>query len=376
MNPLQSLVRSGDREGAVALATSRLSVQPDDAEARAVLCRMQLASGELAAARGTLAQASPAASSHPDVQLAHVLVLLAAGQAAEAVNRGTSLAQLAPSRAVVQLTLGLALFERGDIATAMGPLRRATELAPDHFEYHHTLGEAALESGSFLLSAGAFTTAVSLQPRSLDSWQGLVSAYSELGQLEKVEPVVAAGVETLKRAPAMLLLWAQTLFPAQAEKSVALLEEARAAAPDSVAIREELARQLLGLNRLDASLAVSNPPDSARLCMTRAMTFQAAQPPRNEEAVAAYRQAMELDPDAWAPPTNLGMLLFQMGRVDEAVVVLEACWVASGQPQPLLNLALIRLATGHPAGPKALAQKVLELTDDPSMVEQAKRLLA
>jgi Flp pilus assembly protein TadD len=91
---------------------------------------MQLASGELATARGTLAQASPAASSHPDVQLAHVLVLLAAGQAAEAVTRGTSLAQLAPNRADVQFTLGLALFERGDIATAMGPLRRRLQLEP------------------------------------------------------------------------------------------------------------------------------------------------------------------------------------------------------------------------------------------------------
>lgn len=376
MNPLQELVRAGDREGAIALSMSRLSMNPDDGEACGVLARMQLAGDDLASARQTLAAATPAATSHPDVQLSHVLLLTASGQLQQAATRASALAQVAPGRADVHFAAGLALFELGDVMNALGPLGRAVEQAPDHFEYHHVLGEAALEAGSFALAAQAFSQAVTLQPQALRSWQGLAEAFSGLGDITQAEPVVAEGVTLMHRAPSMLLLWSQTLFPAgRSTESLALLEEALLAAPDALAVREELARQLLGVNRIDESLAASAKADSARLGMTRAMAYQASTPPRKEEAVAAYRKALELEPDAWGPANNLGMLLFELGRVDEAVALLEECWTTSGQPQPLLNLALIRVATNHPLGPRPLAQKVLELTDDPSLVEQARRLL-
>jgi Flp pilus assembly protein TadD len=82
---------------------------------------------------------------------------------------------------------------------------------------------------------------------------------------------------------------------------------------------------------------------------------------RLEEAVEAYRSALEANPDDPRPHNNLGASLAALGRDDEAAAQFEAALeVEPRHPAALYNLALREAARGDTARARSLFVRFLE----------------
>lgn len=81
---------------------------------------------------------------------------------------------------------------------------------------------------------------------------------------------------------------------------------------------------------------------------------------RDDEAEAAHRRAVELDPDSWGSHNNLGSTLQHLGRFDEAMSAFRrASELAPDQPNPVAGLADVlfsmhRYAEAETAFPRAI----------------------
>ncbi len=94
-------------------------------------------------------------------------------------------------------------------------------------------------------------------------------------------------------------------------------------------LEREPARQQLQRARQLAERAVVAAPDSA--ATHKALGFVLSAQRQFAPALAAYRRAVALDPDAWGPMINMGDVLEISGRDDEALPWFEQAYAAMGR---------------------------------------------
>ena len=94
-------------------------------------------------------------------------------------------------------------------------------------------------------------------------------------------------------------------------------------------LQREPARQQLQRARQLAERAVAVAPDSA--AAHKALGFVLSAQRQFAPALAAYRRAVALDPDAWGPMINMGDVLEIGGRDDEALPWFEQAYTAMGR---------------------------------------------
>lgn len=80
--------------------------------------------------------------------------------------------------------------------------------------------------------------------------------------------------------------------------------------------------------------------------------------------VDAYRQALALDPQFSEARTNLAVALRELGRLDEAVAVLERDNATPDDPEQMVNLANLRVDEGKLAEAEALYRRALAVRPD------------
>jgi serine/threonine protein kinase/Flp pilus assembly protein TadD len=131
-----------------------------------------------------------------------------------------------------------------------------------------------------------------------------------------------------------------------------------ALAPDHLPARLNLARVLTELSRIDeaaialeqaVAFAPTSPQAAARLAEFLYLVRRDA-----AAAVPAYERAVELDPGRWQLRQQLGWILFELGRNDEAEDVLREVveWTNESAPRELLE-RIERARPAAPAGPKS-----------------------
>ncbi|MFM5893365.1 MAG: tetratricopeptide repeat-containing sulfotransferase family protein [Novosphingobium sp.] len=152
-----------------------------------------------------------------------------------------------------------------------------------------------------------------------------------------------AALRSCPNDPALLELAAIAALQAgQIERAVTWLERQLAIAPDNRAARFNLASALATLGRSDAALDLAaeyaGQPKLARLA-----GYLLQQKGRNDEAIPAYRAALNEVPGDWETWNNLGNCLSAAGESDAAVAAIEqAINAAPGNGTPELFLNLLR----------------------------------
>ncbi len=253
----------------------------------------------------------------------------ALGHADEAVAALEQVVRLAPRHAEAYNMLGALLqFQRRfDEATAC--YQRALELKPDFAGACCNFGTLLESQGSLDRAASEFERALALEPGNVTAHYGLGVVLARLG---KLDGAIFSLQEACRLKPDSAEM-SRTLRHAMATKEYrsgnALAEEERMA--------EALAcyRRALELEP-DASGLAANSAD--RVYGNMACALQ--QLGRGEEAIAAHRKAVELRPDNAGMHSNLLYALNYVSRYDSASIFAEHLHWAQRHAEPLTAQAV------------------------------------
>lgn len=251
-----------------------------------------------------------------------------------------------PASAPVWNRLGLAHEALGDREGAERAYRRASELDPGFQDSWINLGRVLRASGRHAEALVAFDRAVARAPT--DPAARLGRGLCRMATGDRIR-----AVEDFERAA--------ELAPNDAEPLLALGDLLRDTGRLEGAI--EIYRQAIAREDADAASWI-------KLGHALALGKQWA------EAEAAYRRAVERAPRLAAARNGLGAALMHLDRPAEAVEQLEqAVTLDPLDPNPLMNLALLRERQGDVEGARAAWRRVLErVPDSPIATARLSRL--
>lgn len=152
------------------------------------------------------------------------------------------------------------------------------------------------------------------------------------------------------RDEARLQMASSMLELGRPQEALAVLAGARGESHDELAFDLLLARAYLALGMAAEAGAILEPWDARRQAepeLYRLLGLTRADLQRPDEAEAAFRRAVQLDPDDYDTQNNLGFLLLVRGRPEEAVPVLRrALELSPDEPRARTNLGFALAAQG------------------------------
>ena len=185
---------------------------------------------------------------------------------------------LDPGNVEARGNLGVLLYFRGDYAGAIPNLRAALKAKPDLWKIQALLGMAEVREGDLQASRKDLETAfphLADAKVQLDAGEVLIDLYSNGGDLEKASSIVST-LLAARPADASLLYLSYRIHSAMT-------------------------------NRAILSMAIADP-DSAEL--HQAMARELAKEGQTDRAIAAYRDALQINPRLAGAHTELGDLLY------------------------------------------------------------------
>lgn len=389
MSALEKLLEAGQTAKAKAAAEQALAKQPQDLSALVVLSKVLLLEGQLDKAEQHIARAEKLGTT-AETLLLRANLASQRGQLQPAAGFFRQVLAKEPQRAEAWFGQGLVLFKQGDTAEGLAALERAVKLQPKNAVFVYRLGQVRLEAGQTQEGIQGIAQAITLQPRFLAPYLSLIEALVEQGRAFEARKVVHEGLKALPDNPRLLsVLTALALGMGDAKTSYRAASTLATQRPKDPKAQANLALLLVLRGQYQDALHVCRTMESlglttAELKMIEATAHEAAEPPAYEKAVAAYEEAMALEPDGWKAPNNLGQFLLRMPaqppekHMPRAITVLEeAVRRKPDQPEPRLNLALAYTRTGDKAKAQSQAKQVLaaNLPEGDGLREQAERLL-
>jgi tetratricopeptide (TPR) repeat protein len=366
--------------------------KPDDTAPLLLLSSYRGRIGDLPGALDAAERALKVAPDDPLAKLRRAEVLIDMGFRE---NDDTKIAQ---GKAVVDAVLAkedgkpeaLFVLAKVDLARqhnedAIAALRRALDARPDWSQAHYLLGTAMFFGGDYAGARGEIVRSIELDPNSVDGYKLLSRVHAKLGDHALA---VEAGERALARDPgdvAIRIQVAQSLvqdrrFDEALGRLLAIPEDKRGAEGNFAigrvyAFREEWANArkfldlalamspgnsevLSGLVQVDARegklgdsydrirAARDAHPDDARLQILFGEMSAAAR--KADDAEAAFRKAIEIDPNGLGAYTSLAGLFVATGRTDEAIATYERALEQSPKSGSLhLLLASLLEAAGR-----------------------------
>ncbi|MBN1203369.1 MAG: tetratricopeptide repeat protein [Myxococcaceae bacterium] len=389
MSAAEKLLEAGQTAKAKAAAEQALAKQPQDRSALVVLSKVLLLEGQLDKAEQHLARAEKLGAT-ADTLLLRANLASQRGQLEPAAGFFRSAVSKDPKRAEAWFGLGLVLFKQAELAEGLTALEKAAQLQPKNAVFVYRLGQVQLEAGQHEQGIATIARAITVQPRFLAPYLSLIQVLVEDGRALEARKVAEEGLKALPNNPRLLsALTAISLGMGDAKTSYQAASTLAAQRPKDPKAQANLALLLLLKGQREEALHICRTLESlgvntAELKMIEATAHEAAEPPAYEKAMAAYEEAMALEPDGWKAPNNLGQLLLRMPatppekHMPRAITVLEeGVRRKPDQPEPHLNLALAYTRAGDTAKAQAEARQVLMayLPEGDSLREQAERLL-
>ncbi len=179
-------------------------------------------------------------------------------------------------------------LQSGDAATAVSACKQALEDDPGFSPALELAGVIACQQQDFPTGIAYFSQLTESEPDSPTAWFNLGNAYANSGQLEQAVPALEKSIELKPEHHKSAVVLSQSLYGmGEHEAAIDRLETVVHQDPDNV----------MALNSLATLLA-------------RHENFEAALP--------HIRHAAELQPKVPQLQSNLGMILFRSGMVNEA----------------------------------------------------------
>jgi tetratricopeptide (TPR) repeat protein len=230
--------------------------------------------------------------------------------------------ELQPKFAGAHENLGAALAATGELDEAITSFRRAIELRPEVAAVHHRLGAALRSADRREEAIASFRRAIELDSKFALAHRDLGIALSEQGEGNEAIASLRQALELSPQQPeALLHLGINLQKRGLAMEAAEILRQVIQLQPESALAHFYLGMALESMTPIEY---FGLPPGVVRARVVVAGGRPVAQPApamqNIEEAIAFYRQAIELDPQMAQAHHQLGMLLEKAGRPDEAIV--------------------------------------------------------
>ncbi|MCS6777499.1 MAG: tetratricopeptide repeat protein, partial [Chthonomonadaceae bacterium] len=217
---------------------------------------------------------------------------------ADAVAAAQRAQELAPNSPAAHLALANALYAGGAVSRAGLEYIAALKIRPDWLPALRGLGQVALDKKLLLIATDVFERAVKQAPDDPDLWIGLGRAHYN----QRIN--LARALEAFQTA--------ERLAPERTDYFADYSTTLRANFKHAEA--EALLRRRLA----------SVPKDAQCLFLLGlALTDFNPTPERLQEAEKVFRASLELNPDQAATAAQLGRLMLDQGKVEEAIRLLE-----------------------------------------------------
>ncbi|MXX63461.1 MAG: tetratricopeptide repeat protein [Holophagales bacterium] len=210
---------------------------------------------------------------------------------------------LNPEARDAHLNLSEALIETDRFEESLEASRTAVEQRPDSPGAHSNLGLSLMALDRFEEAEAAFSRTLEIDPRDRNGLQNLGELMKKQGRYDEAVEQYLRGLET---DPDFALGWAGL---ADAHFLAGRHEEAAEAARKSLAIDPGSPNTAALHSLLDRA--------STATIHTRAETLRTQQ--RHDEAIALYRQALELDSEFAPAIAGMGIAFFELERYEEAI---------------------------------------------------------
>ena len=267
-----------------------------------------------------------------------------AGRLTEASARYQEILQATPDHTDVLYLLGVIAHQNGQPAQAVELIRRALAIAPDAERYNR-LGVLCQEQDRLEDAIAAYQQALEQAPGFAEAHYNLGNAYRTKGEMGAAAECFRRAVDSdpdNARAVAGLGQALKTL--GRAEDAVPFLKRAVVLMSDDADLYCDLGDGLQTLGRLsDAKTAYHR---SLQLNPKLSRAWYSAGCAENSRkdyaaAIAFFRSALEIHPDWPEAQHNLGLALFKLGQVEEALGLFRHA-AAGGDPAlPQAAIALI-----------------------------------
>jgi predicted O-linked N-acetylglucosamine transferase (SPINDLY family) len=268
-----------------------------------------------------------------DVAFAEAMALHEAGRCGEAAAEYRRILAQVPDHADSLHLLGLITAEQADPVAGIALIRRAMAIEPGRAVHYNSLGSAYRRLDRLEDAVGAYRAAVALRPQSAEIHSNLATTLRDLGLHGEA---VAHYRQAAEHAPAVADIW-YNLANALADTGAVVETDmgyraAIALKPDFVDALGNYGRWLMTQGRwADAeprlAEALTLAPMRAGVWNNLGVVSQALV---RAEAETCFRTAVAIEPGLADAHYNLGCLLSEHGRPDEAV----ACHAAAVAADP------------------------------------------
>ena len=263
--------------------------------------------------------------------------------------------QLAPQDAEAHGNLGMAWQERGDFARALTSYARALELNPDFVEAYGNQASALLAQGNLEQAEQACRHALTLRPDYVKAHVYLADTLKAMGRSEeavtsyqqalKLQPGAAEIYLNLGNAQQDLQQWAPAIVSYRA--ALHLAPHMKVVHANLAAALRESGDHVNAVAEYRKAIAAANDKtsntDRAALHFQMGLALQSQDQP--EAAIAAYEQALTLNPDAVTTLTSLGLLECRQKNYPAAIACCQR--VLELQPDDAQSWAHLAIVHGE-----------------------------
>ena len=296
---------------------------PQSAKAWAHLGLMRALQGNYADAVPAYRKALQLDPKIPEVQLDLGLALFKQERLKEAIPAFKAAVAQAPNDVKAKLLLGMSYYGAAQYAAAIPYLEFAVKTSPENLQLRTTLAQSCLWAAQYNCTLEQYKQILLLNPESAQAYMLAGEAQDGLGDTAQAIAQFRAAEKVAPSEPDLhfglgYLLWKQRQFE-EAEAEFKLELEQNPNHPQALAYLGDIA--IKRGDEADAmsyvQRAVAQPNRAIRLAYVDLGTLNAAHG-QNEEAVANFQRAIELDPDEVDAHWRLAKLYQSMGKKEQA----------------------------------------------------------
>lgn len=287
-----ALLNQGRSEEAVGAFTSALRLQPQSPEALVGLGNAHTRLNRFREAQSALEHAMRLKPEAPEPLIGMCVVYYSQGQYPAMLSTAQQAARLAPRSAAAHTLLSAALATVGQMKEAVAEAREALRLEPENYWPHHVLGFIHVREDRPQEALAEARRAASLRPNLPETQNLLAYVLNQSNQHQEALSLAQRALQ-LKREPA---------DEGWAHYNIATSLDKLGRRPEAVdAFRQSLA----AYNRVGRTL----DPDDLYLMGNAYLQLE-----QDEQAVAAFRQAIRVRPNFPQSRYNLGVAYFATGN--------------------------------------------------------------